>query len=111
MSKISITILRKVTDQFPKRETCSLGDMVVMTSGDIMVWTGNSWDLLPGRYLSVEELKTFISYVASGWPDNSDIANQDLFTKMPNMFLSRMLDLVDKISENSIKLFKLSVEV
>lgn len=69
-----------------------------MVSGDVMVWTGGLWDLLPGRYLSVDELKTFISYVASGWPEDQSTAREDLEGELSPLFLSRMLDTVDKLS-------------
>lgn len=93
----SIYVLRKSTDPFPDRATCSPGDIVVMASGDVMVWMGGSWDLLPGRYLSMDELKTFISYVASGWPDDVNVARMDLEGRLPELFLDRMLGTVGRL--------------
>lgn len=97
MSSISISVLRKNTDPFPDRESCETGDIVVMASGDVMVWTGSMWDLLPGRYASVEELKVFLSYVASGWPDDPETARVDLTGRVPEIFLERMVETVSRI--------------
>jgi hypothetical protein len=96
----SIYVLRKPTDPFPDRNACTPGDIVVMASGDVMVWTGGSWDLLPGRYLTIDELKTFILYVASGWPDNAEVARVDLEGKLPELFLDRMVGTVLKLSRD-----------
>lgn len=66
---MAVYILRRNSDSPPARDTCAPGDTVIMASGDILVWTGAMWTLLPGRYLSVDELKEFVAYVATGWPD------------------------------------------
>ena len=95
--KPSIYILRKNSDTFPSREICSPGDMVILPSGDVLVFVGNMWDLLPGRYITVEELKEFVSYVSSGWPDSSEVVKEDLGGRIPDLFLSRMKNTVEKL--------------
>jgi hypothetical protein len=62
------------------------------------VYTGTMWDLLPGRYVTVEELKEFVGYVSSGWPGDVDMARDDLEGRLPPNFLERMLTTVSKLS-------------
>jgi hypothetical protein len=93
----SVYILRKNNDKIPDRDTCSPGDIVVLTSGDILVYTGSMWDLLPGRYATVEELKEFVGYVSSGWPDDPEIARADLEGRVPTDFLDRMVGTVERL--------------
>jgi len=54
-------------------------------------------DLLPGRYASIEELKEFISYISSGWPDDPEVARADLFGKIPEIFLNRMMKTIENL--------------
>lgn len=75
---MSVYILRRNSDPVPGREKCSPGDLVIMASGDVLAWSGAMWLLLPGRYLSVDELKEFVSYVATGWPDDSETFTADM---------------------------------
>lgn len=93
-----IYVLRKNTEPLPSREKCGPGDCVIMPSGDVLVYTGGSWDLLPGRYASIEQLKEFIGYVASGWPDTPQIARMDMEGKVPEEFLGRMISTVERIN-------------
>jgi hypothetical protein len=94
----AVYILRKNSDKIPDRETCNPGDIVVLASGDILVYTGSMWDLLPGRYASVEELKEFVGYVSSGWPDDPEIARTDMEGRVPDMFLDRMVGTVARLA-------------
>lgn len=96
-----IYILRSNSENFPDRETLNPGDIVIMKSGDIAVWVGSSWDLLPGRYLTLEQLKVFISYVGTGWPSRLE-AVQDLSGQFSNLFLDRMLATADKLNPDSV---------
>jgi hypothetical protein len=95
----SIFVLRNTTDPLPPREDLSPGDFVILVSGDVLVFTGLMWDLLPGRYLDIDELKEFVTYVASGWPEDSDIARLDMRGKVPDTFLERMLQVVKNIQK------------
>lgn len=70
----------------------------MLPSGDVLVYTTSMWDLLPGRYISIEELKEFVSYISSGWPDTPDTAKADLEGRLPELFLSRMLGTVEKLA-------------
>lgn len=74
----SIYLLRKASEPLPNHSDCEPGDVVVMHSGDIMVHNGQMWYLLPGRYLSPEQLKIFIRYIASGWPTDPSMVELDL---------------------------------
>jgi hypothetical protein len=96
--KPSIYILRKNSDIFPSREICSPGDMVILPSGDVLVFVGNMWDLLPGRYITIEELKEFVSYISSGWPDDPNDAQADLEGRLPELFLEKMLNTVRRLA-------------
>ena len=58
------------------------------------------WDLLPGRYASIEQLKDFIGYVSSGWPNDSKIAVEDMNGKVPAGFLDRMVGVIDRLGNN-----------
>jgi hypothetical protein len=74
----------------PKRDSCVLGDVVILQSGDILVWVGDMWDLLPGRYLDINELKDFILYIRSGWPNDTEMMLEDLKGLINTDFLTRM---------------------
>jgi hypothetical protein len=95
----SIYILRKKTDPIPPRQDLSPGDVIILPSGDVLVYTGSMLDLLPGRYISIEELKEFVSYVSSGWPDDPSTARADLEGRLPEQFLSRMVGTVEKLAD------------
>lgn len=97
----SIYVLRKDTDPVPSRDSVSSGDVVILASGDVLVYTGSMWDLLPGRYVSIDELKEFVTYVASGWPEDPDVARADMDGKVPAQFLSRMIQTVERIRGGS----------
>ena len=94
----SIYILRKNTDPIPARQDLSPGDVIILPSGDVLVYTGSMLDLLPGRYISIDELKEFVSYISSGWPDDPRDARADLEGRLPEQFLSRMLGTVEKLA-------------
>lgn len=99
-SKVCISILRSQLAEWPKREDCSAGDIVVMVSGDLMVWSGYAWFLLPGRFISVGELKEFLSYVQSGWPLDSEEFIKDLGPLIEDKdFLHRAAELCPKIGK------------
>jgi hypothetical protein len=97
----SIYVLRKPTDPIPERDKLSPGDVIVMSSGDVLVWTGTMLNLLPGRYANIDELKEFLSYIASGWPDDPETARADLDGRVPELFLERMLGTVGKIASSA----------
>lgn len=73
----------------------------MLPSGDVLVYTASMWDLLPGRYISIDELKEFVSYISSGWPDTPSDARADLEGRLPEQFLSRMLGTVEKIASSA----------
>lgn len=91
----SVYILRNNTDKIP--DDCEVGDCVILPNGDVLVRTPTIWDLLPGSMISVEELKEFVSYVSSGWPDDPEIARADMDKKIPPVFLERMVKTVEKL--------------
>lgn len=95
---MGIYVLRSDTEEFPKRSNLTLGDIVIMKSGDIAVWVGESWDLLPGRYMGLEQLKAFVSYVGSGWPASASEAREDLAGRVSDLFLERLLITTEKVS-------------
>lgn len=85
----------------PERSSLSKGDIVILSSGDILVWSKNTWSLLPGRYLEMKELKEFIGYIGSGWPSTSTEVFKDLGDKLPEQFLKRMEKVVAEMSAES----------
>jgi hypothetical protein len=94
----SIYILRDNIDDFPKREVCSPGDIVIMSTGDLLVWSGMSWLLAPGRYITVEELKEFVRYVSSGWPEDSAIFISDMSGLISDKrFLEKIAEICEKL--------------
>lgn len=103
MSEIrpSVYVLRKPSDPFPEDNRVSPGDFVILHSGDMTVWDGLFWHLLPGRSLSVEELKEFLGYVGSGWPSDPADAEADLAGKLPEPFIARMLTVCAKLQSNN----------
>lgn len=101
----SVYVVRKSENpEMPKSSDMNPGDFVVMYTGDISVWDGVFWHLLPGRNLSVEEMKEFISYVCSGWPGSTEEAKEDLGEVLPEHFLNRMIGVCASIiKENGPK--------
>lgn len=99
----SIYVLRKNSEDLPSRDSLTPGDIVIMPSGDVLVYANSMWDLLPGRYEDVEQLKEFVSYVASGWPEDSIVARADMEGKVSPKFLNRMCETVDKLSNRGDK--------
>jgi hypothetical protein len=98
----SIYVLRKSENlEMPKSSEMEPGDFVVMYTGDISVWDGVFWHLLPGRNLTVEEMKEFIGYVSSGWPGSVEEATEDLKEVLPEHFLERMLGVCSSILKES----------
>jgi hypothetical protein len=98
----SIYVLRKAENlEMPKGSEMGPGDFVVFYTGDISVWDGVFWHLLPGRNLSVEETKEFISYVSSGWPGTVEEAIEDLEGVLPDWFLARMVKVCASILKES----------
>jgi hypothetical protein len=55
------------------------------------------WDLLPGSLISIEELKEFVGYVSSGWPDDPETAREDMDGRVPADFLNRMVKTVERL--------------
>lgn len=99
-NKISIYVLRKNLDQFPKRDSCSLGDTVILPSGDMLVWTNLNWFLLPSRFITVDELKEFIRYISSGWPETSELFLEDLAPLISNKdFLAKASEVCSLIRQ------------
>jgi hypothetical protein len=90
-------ILRRPSEPLPAREKVAVGDVVVLHSGDIMVYDGEMWYLLPGRYLTSDQIKVFVGYVASGWPDQPDLIGQDLADLGHERFLSEMTKVAERI--------------
>jgi hypothetical protein len=99
----SVYVLRKPSDPFPMDDKVVPGDFVIMHSGDVNVWDGVFWHLLPGRFINVEELKEFLGYVGSGWPGDVGDARQDLTGKLPELFLERMLTVCARLQKNREK--------
>lgn len=98
MSCPSIYLLRREEDEIPKRETLAVGDIVILKSGDILVCLDGMWDLLPGRYLEVEQLKEFILYIRSGWPSEVEVLKGDMAGRVSDQFLSRMIQTVERLN-------------
>lgn len=93
----SIYILRNNTEKIPT--DCEVGDCVILPNGDVLVKTRTIWDLLPGSLISIDELKEFVGYVSSGWPDDPETARADMEGKVPAQFLSRMVQTVERMQE------------
>ena len=91
----SIYILRNNTDKIPTK--CEVGDCVILPNGDVLVKTPVMWDLLPGSLISIEELKEFVGYVSSGWPDDPETARADMDGRVPADFLNRMVKTVERL--------------
>jgi hypothetical protein len=99
VSRPSVYVLRKPSDPFPEDDKVVPGDFVIMHSGDVNVWDGVFWHLLPGRFISVDELKEFLGYVGSGWPTSQEDARSDLTDKLPELFLERMLKVCARLQK------------
>lgn len=106
----SIYILRRPTDPLPDRSKCTAGDIVIMSSGDVMVMDGpgtdqeSMWILLPGRYLTLEELKAFVGYVSSGWPPDPTMIKDDIAALISNeRFVAEMGSVCAKINLSASK--------
>lgn len=101
MNRPSVYVLKKSTDPFPEDDKVSSGDFVILHSGDVTVWDGVFWHLLPGRSLTVDELKEFLGYVWSGWPSDPADAQADLAGRLPEPFIARMLTVCAKLHKNT----------
>jgi hypothetical protein len=98
MTKVSVYVLRKNLEEFPKGSSCNSGDVVILPSGDILAWSGFTWVLLPGRYLDINQLKEFVGYVSSGWPTDIDTLVKDLSKLIPDKrFLGKALEVCNLI--------------
>jgi hypothetical protein len=64
---MNITRLRGGNAQFP--EDKNLGDIVIISQGDIFCWDGLMWQLIGGRFIPRGMRELFLTYVKSGWPD------------------------------------------
>lgn len=97
MTKVSVYVLRKNLEEFPKGSSCNPGDIVILPSGDILAWSGATWVLLPGRYLDINQLKEFVGYISSGWPTDIDTLVKDLSELVPKGFLGKALEVCNLI--------------
>jgi hypothetical protein len=66
---MKIVRLHPRNNQLPSVKDADLGDVVVMSQGDIFCHLGDRWKLLGGRYLLDNKREVFLSYVKNGWPD------------------------------------------
>lgn len=72
-----ITKLKPGNSQFPGDKV--VGDVVVLSNGDIFCYDGAIWQLLGGRYIPAGMREAFLGYLQDGWPDH-DSAIFDLET-------------------------------
>lgn len=114
---MKITRLRGGNSQFPEEKV--IGDVTVLSLGDIFCWDGKFWRILGGRFIPEAMRESFLSYIKTGWPDEQS-AQYDLPTlfdlsvfedygqwdmipadpKMVNTFHSRVLEAIKAIKNN-----------
>jgi len=70
---MKIVRLHPRNNQLPAREEMEVGDIAVMSHGDIFCYLGDRWILLGGRFLPSSKREVFLSYVKNGWPDLSSM--------------------------------------
>jgi hypothetical protein len=97
---IFITRKGRERDDMPKSADLNKGDVVILSSGDILVWCNNTWKLLPGRFLKIEQLKYFIGYIGSGWPSGEEEIKSDLVDKVSKRFIERVLPIVRDLNRD-----------
>ena len=71
---MNITILKPNNNQFPSSVDCEVGDLTMMSNGDIFCYMGDMWKMLGGRWVPAAIKQSFINYVRSGWPDSKSLA-------------------------------------
>lgn len=57
------------TQELPNSSDCELGDLAMLSGGDVFCFMGDHWKMLGGRWVSPKIKQGFFSYVKSGWPD------------------------------------------
>lgn len=107
---MALTRLRQGNSQFPAEK--EIGDVVVLSSGDIFCYDGGIWQLIGGRFLPRALRDGFLSYLSSGWPD-SESALFDLATLLDLECFNSYTDEEEKLGkiayEDFVEKFKLRV--
>ena len=71
---MNITILKPNNNQFPSSVDSEVGDLTMMSNGDIFCYMGDMWKMLGGRWVPAAIKQSFINYVRSGWPDSKSLS-------------------------------------
>lgn len=61
------------TQELPGIADCELGDLAMLSGGDVFCFMGDHWKMLGGRWVSPEIKQVFFNYVGSGWPDRKSM--------------------------------------
>jgi hypothetical protein len=70
---MNITILKSNNNQFPSSIESEVGDITIMSNGDMFCYMGDSWKMLGGRWVPAAIRQSFINYIRSGWPDSKSL--------------------------------------
>lgn len=61
-------------NELPSHEECEVGDLAMLTSGDVFCFMGNHWKMIGGRWVCPKIKQVFFNYIRSGWPDSKTIS-------------------------------------
>jgi hypothetical protein len=70
---MNITFLKPNNNQFPSSVDSGVGDITVMSNGDMFCYMGDMWKMLGGRWVPAAIKQSFINYIRSGWPDSKSL--------------------------------------
>ncbi len=70
---MNITILKKNNDQFPPSSESELGDLAMLSNGDVFCYMEDHWFMLGGRWVLPRIKHSFFNYVRTGWPDSKSL--------------------------------------
>ena len=72
--QMNLYFAKRNHDELPPRSECEVGDLAMLTSGDVFCYMGNMWKMIGGRWVDPKLKQTFFNYIKSGWPDYKTLA-------------------------------------
>lgn len=96
---MKISFARPNHNDLPPSSECELGDLAMLTGGDIFCYMGDHWKMMGGRWVDPNIKQTFLNYIQSGWPDCKTL-NWDLETMFDLSVFETVTDFRHELSKN-----------